>query len=98
MSEKFSSSSETKQSKSAPQKLCYDYTLEGRDHVASDKEHQVGKICFDTDEKVQTLGELLSSEDEKQCLQYQIFGKNKITASLEDRSGELCLKKDIEEN
>lgn len=98
MSEKYSSSSETNHGESTPKKLCYDYTLEGRNHVEADKEHQVGKICFDTDEKVKTLGELLSSEDEKQCLQYQIFGKNKITSSLEDRSGELCLKKDTEEN
>ena len=82
MGEKFRSSSETDANNGEKKKLCYDYTLNGIDHVDRNGERQSGQMCFDTDEKVKTLADLLDSEDEKQCLEYIIQARDHVNGGV----------------
>lgn len=93
MGENLKPSSEMNPNKTQKKKLCYDYTLDGKDHVNSNGEHQSGQMCFDTDAKVKTLADLLDSEDEKQCLDYLIKGRDFVNSGGVIKTGKLCLKK-----
>ena len=75
-------------------KLCYGYSVDERDQVSDTRKLSEGKICFDTDEKVTSLSEILDSEDEKQCLDYEIEARDIILSNLEIKKGTMCFEKE----